>query len=235
MRRFRELISEVEVSYPTDGFFDGVDKTIESSGSARAQYAAYESAFCSLDSGSWAVLKCKALKHFRQHRDGRLKQRFFDQLNEAFAYQHLIRRGFTAVRLIPETGVKTPDIEYGSRLLKLTCEVKTIRISDTQIAQRAAGAAYSGTIYVQLSQGFQNKLNSTIDSALIQVRSQGLGGLVFPVVFFDDFTHTYYSTYRRQISKLVTRHEAPEVFVKVGLLGRKRIEKTCNALRAQRT
>jgi hypothetical protein len=37
---------------------------------------------------------------------------FFNQLNEAFAYQHLVRQGHDRVRILPEQGVRVPDLEY---------------------------------------------------------------------------------------------------------------------------
>ncbi len=78
MRRMRELVSEVQVAHPRDRFFATLDETLRSSSQARAIYRAYERAFSGLDLASWHELKCKAIGHFRNHREGQLKQGFFN-------------------------------------------------------------------------------------------------------------------------------------------------------------
>ena len=52
---------------------------------------------------------------------------------------------------------------------------------------------------------------------------------MYLIVFFDDFTLTYYDRYRTQIAECLNLHEAPFIHIQVGLLGRRRIEKlaTC--------
>ena len=93
MRRIRELIAVVNEAHPKDRFFANIDTTLRASRQARAQYRAYGRALNCLDPQSWAELKEKAARHFLDHRKGQLKQGFFNQLNEAFAYEHLTRRG----------------------------------------------------------------------------------------------------------------------------------------------
>ncbi len=78
MRRMRELVSEVQVAHPRDRFFATLDETLRSSSQARAIYRAYERAFSGLDLASWHELKCKAIGHFRNHREGQLKQGLFN-------------------------------------------------------------------------------------------------------------------------------------------------------------
>ena len=87
MQRMRELVCEVQAANPSDGFFATLDETLRSSSQARAIYRAYDRALSGLDLASWHELTRKAIGHFSNHRKGQLKQGFFNQLNEAFAYQ----------------------------------------------------------------------------------------------------------------------------------------------------
>jgi hypothetical protein len=97
MQRIRELIASTKTKYPSDEFFSSIETTWKTSRQARAQYAGYERALRVLDPESWAALKAKAVAHFSDHRKGQLKQGFFNQLNEAFAYEHLVRSGCQCV------------------------------------------------------------------------------------------------------------------------------------------
>lgn len=226
MRRMRELIAQVQASHPRDRFFASIETTWTASRQARAQYAAYDRAFQTMDEQSWSELKCKALKHFLDHRKGQLKQGFFNQLNEAFAYQHLTRRGYAGVRVLREDGKVKPDLEYIVDGQRAFCEVKTIGISQEQLARWEERGAFSGSIYSELSAGFLNKLNGTITNAWSQITSQEARGFIYLVVLFDDFTLMYYDRYRAQIQQLLTAHEAPSIHVKVGLLGRRKTSKS---------
>ena len=226
MRRIRELIAAVELTHPSDRFFAKIKETWVALPQARALYAAYDRALRVLDDQSWHELKAKAVGHFRDHRKGQLKQGFFNQLNEAFAYEFLVRRGFSRVRVLREDGTVKPDIAYVEGALQRFCEVKTICISEEQIARWSTGSAFSGPIYSELSPGFLSKLNSTINDGWSQITSCGSSGLVYVLVLFDDFTLAHYDTYRRQILTCIAAHPAPAVYVKVGLLGRRRIQKS---------
>src|SRR6476646_2260896 len=104
MRRIRELIASVSAAHPGDDFFAGVEQTLKVAPDARRQYEAYERALSVLDPESWAVLQAKAVAHFTDHRPGQRKQGFFNQLNDAFAYQYLVRRGYKQVRVLREVG-----------------------------------------------------------------------------------------------------------------------------------
>ena len=225
MRRMRELVSEVEHCYPSDQFFKGIDKILASSPQAMRIHMAYERAFRVLDPESWSELKSKALEHFLDHREGQLKQGFFNQLNEAFAYQHLLARGFKSVRMLRESGKKTPDIEYRDGNTLLSCEIKTLGISQEQIARREKNEAFFSPVYGELSPGFLKKLSSTIAKAQSQVLAHQHSGLVYLVVFFDDVLLMHYAAYRRQIKNAFNTVEVPYIYAKVGLLGRRRIEK----------
>jgi hypothetical protein len=226
MQRMRELVCEVQAANPSDGFFATLDETLRSSSQARAIYRAYDIALYGLDLASWHELKRKAIGHFSNHRKGQLKQGFFNQLNEAFAYQHLVRQGYREVAILREDGKTTPDLAYYAAGSQRFCEVKTIGISDDEIAFRAAEQSFDSTIYQDLSEGFMNKFISVLTQAQRQIASRGSDGLIFVVAEFDDFTLQHYDRYREKLFRNLLEHEAQEVFVKVGLIGGRRIYKS---------
>jgi hypothetical protein len=119
----------VKQTYPHDRFFDGIESTWAAYEQARAQYAAYDKALSTMDEASWGEMRRKALAHYLDHRPGQLKQGFFNQLNEAFAYQHLVQRGYRSVRVLREDGKTKPDLEYVADGGRSFCEVKTVGIS----------------------------------------------------------------------------------------------------------
>jgi hypothetical protein len=220
----RELINAAIAAYPADDFFVDLGLTLRQSSQARAFYRAYDRAFSYLDAASWHELSQKALLHFRDHREGQLKQGFFNQLNDAFAYQFLVRRGYTNVSILREKkNERTPDLQYFVGDVRHFCEVKTIGVSEEELARRASESAFDGSVYRELSDKFLGKLNSTLLQAQVQISSKGATGLVFILANFDDFTLLYYDRYRQQITALLDQHEVQNVYVKVGLIGGRRI------------
>ena len=221
----RELIRAASHAHPHDDFFGELGTTLQLSSQARAFYGAYERALSYLDQESWAELSRKAIAHFLDHREGQLKQGFFNQLNDAFAYQFLSRRGCSRVSILREGQNPTPDIEFFVGDTRHYCEVKTIGISEEEINRRGAESSFDASVYQELSHAFLNKLNSTLLMAHRQVTSQGATGLVFVIAQFDDFTMAHYERYREQLVDFLRTHEVPDVYVKVGLVGGKRIGK----------
>jgi hypothetical protein len=228
MRHIRELIALAKAAHPGDDFFAGVERTLKIVPGARAQYRAYERALSTLDSESWIVLRDKAITHFTDHRIGQRKQGFFNQLNDAFAYQYLVRRGYGHVRILREVGKTQPDIEYIDSAEKRFCEVKTIGISDEVIARRGKVQVTSSSIYQELSSGFLNKLEKTLSVADRQIKARRGKGLIYLLMYFDDFSLDYYGRYRKQISACLESHTAESIYIKIGLISRKYICKTAS-------
>ncbi|MGB8339934.1 MAG: hypothetical protein WCD07_10825 [Burkholderiales bacterium] len=226
MQLVYELFNAVETAYPNDNFIDSMKEILSQSMQARSIYGAYNRAFSYLDQESWRLLKRKAIQHFRDHREGQLKQGFFNQLNDAFAYQYLVRKGCSNVRVLREDGNACPDISYLESGLLRFCEVKSIGISDDEIQRRnGPRKVRDGSFDQRLSEGFLNKLASSLTSARAQITSNGGDGLVFVVVTFDDFTTRNYRVYRAQLANRVLDHDSPEVFIKVEIKGNRRIYK----------
>lgn len=226
MRLIRKLIENVRSQYPQDGFFSDFEQSCRLSQDKRRYYKTYDDALRTLDSGSWEILKAKGLDHFTDHREGQLKQGFFNQLNEAFAYRHLLRHGYSAVRILPESGKKTPDIEFRDRLQVRYCEVKSIGLSDQEIERRHSSQSFDCEIYRPLSVGFFNKFQFAIDQANEQLSAKGGQGLTFIVMLNDDIALDYYPEYRDQIQSYCCQKGLRNLYIKVGLRGSKRIRIT---------
>ncbi|WP_292925504.1 hypothetical protein [Nitrosomonas sp.] len=224
MRCIRELIDLVNRKYPDDRFFADIDQKLELPLIAD-QYQAYERALSGLDSESWVILKDKAIAHFMDHREGQMKQGFFNQLNDAFAYRYLVKKGYEQVRILREDGKIQPDIKYFDGSEEHFCEIKTIGISNEVIERRANFQVTSSLINQELSPGFLNKLRTTLDIAERQIMARSSKGLIYLLVHFDDFTLDYYDRYRKQIVTCLEMHSAEDVYVKIGLIGRKHIKK----------
>ena len=226
MRRLYELIEAVQVRYPQDPFFKDFRNSCRQRPAKRAHYQTYSDALQLLDDRSWAILKAKAVAHFQDHRSGQTKQGFFNQLNEAFAYRSLRRRGYDNVELLPEQGRRTPDIRYRFNGGVEHCEVKTMGLSDLEIDRRESRRSFSNS-YAVLSDGWFQKFQSTIASARAQLAAAGTPGLVYIVAVFDDSALDNYAEYRNQILEVAHRTNLSRVYVKVGLRGNRRLTLGC--------
>ena len=225
MKRIHELITDIKTCHPNDGFFDNFAESCQLSHDKRKQYKIYNRALMMLDDESWLILKEKAIKHYFDHRKGQKKQGLFNQLNEAFAYRHLVNRGYNNVRFIKENNKgKRPDIEYMVDETKYYCEVKTLGISDDEINFRGSGSVIDGSTYYCLGAGFLDvKFKKAVCDAWLQINQLGNEGLVFVLIRFDDIALDHYSHYRKQLIRFSKRQGFQNLFIKIGLTGNRRI------------
>ncbi len=126
MERIFELVDEVRKKYPNDTFFNNFDPSFKNILDVKKHYQTYNEALMALDRESWEILKKKAIDHFRDHRPGQLKQGFFNQLNDALAYQYLTKSGYKNIRILKEGKSKKPDLKFTHKGHEHYCEVKTI-------------------------------------------------------------------------------------------------------------
>lgn len=234
MKRVREIIADIRNRYPTDDFFSDFEETYRISVSKRKAYQAYGRVLNKLDTQSWQTLKEKALNHFKNHRNEQKKQGFFNQLNEAFAYSYLINQSCENVNFLKEDGNKNPDLEYVFKNSKGYCEVKSLGISDDEINRRGSLSAINGEVYYSLTDGFLNKFHQAICTAWEQINSLGKEGLVYVIVNFDDIALDHYKNYRQQLISYCKQNEIRSVFIKIGYLGKKRIDITTPFTRIRR-
>jgi hypothetical protein len=225
MRRILELIADVKRRYPNDGFFSNFEPSCQLSELKTKYYQAYNKALKVIDDESWQILKDKALQHYMDHRGGQKKQGLFNQLNEAFAYQYLVSKGFDNVRFIrEEQRQKSPDIRFKVRDKQNYCEVKTLCISNDEISQRSEiGKVHDGLVYINLNYGFLNKFCHAVNHARQQIASMGSNGLVYIVIRFDDMALDYYDNYRKQLLNFSKVCGFDNLFIKIGEVGKMRI------------
>lgn len=219
MQRIYELIHSVIKKYPNDDFFQSFESDLIVNKLKRNFFITIENALITLDKESWETLKEKALKHFKGYREGQKKQDFFNHLNEAFAYQYLTSRGYSAIKILIENNKdKTPDIAYTDNGKVLFCEVKTMCISQNEIIRRDTNGYIDRSIYVKLQPEFFCKLIGTINEAKEQIDAKG-EGLVFVLIRLDDFAQTYINTYREQITSFVSGFNLTKLVIKLESTG----------------
>ncbi len=225
MSRLKNFLHQIRAQFPNDWYFEDIDFSFQ----ARSVIATYDRALSTLDQESWAYLQKKALGEFCSGKNnGRGKQPFFNQLNEAFAFRFLLLNDHQQVAFIPEDikkKNKTPDICFMRNGSFSFCEVKTLSISENEISRMASESVIDNSIYQELDNSFlETKLSSTINLAREQIMSAGTDGLVYLIVHFDDFTLAHYSTYRQQIVNVLnSKFPSQEVYIKIGLQSRKYI------------
>src|SRR5580658_6058512 len=93
-----------------------------------------------------------------------------NKLNQAKAYNYMVRCGYSHVAFIPAPSVKgkkTPDLEASNATGKAPCEVKTINVSDIEAERRQTGGV--ATVEDQLNIFFLDKFGSTLRQAKAQI------------------------------------------------------------------
>ncbi|MFT5730462.1 MAG: hypothetical protein ACI8PB_004644 [Desulforhopalus sp.] len=223
MKRINDLIWAITAKFPDDQFFSDFDLSCKISKDKKALYFAYERALGTLDLKSWKILKAKALQHYKDHRKGQLKQGFFNQLNEAFAYQHLVTVGASAIQFVPEGKKSTPDLSYVLNGVQMHCEVKSLGISNDEIARQDGRFADDNFVYASLSEGFINKFCDAVSHAKRQIEAFATDGLVYIMITPDDFTLEYYSAYRQQLINTSIANDFSNLFIQIGIRGDKQI------------
>lgn len=223
-------IFEIAASnYPTDNYLEEVNLIVDELPNSRWYYQKYEQALRTLDDQSLKALSEKAVNHFGERRVEQEYQPFFDQLNDCFAYEFLLKRNCRNILILQENKIskaKSTDLIFQWKEQKMCCEVKTIGRSDYDLKSFKYEKLFDTSIYKSLQNGFLDKLREKLKIAQTQIASYGKSGLVFIIVSFDDFTLQYYGNYRTQILKVLKEFPNQHVFIKVGLGSRRCIDKS---------
>jgi hypothetical protein len=222
MKRLKELIQKVKTSGKDNGFFDNIEFDPINQPLAYKWYRSYELALQCLDSESWNILSAKAIEHFTKNATSQYD--FYNHLNEAFGYQHLIQQNYNHVKFFEDNKSKknkksSPDLSYQIDEKQFFCEVKSIMISIDERNRSNSGESYDGSVYLSLSDEFFNKLQGHLEKAKTQISMYGEGLIFIFIPSFDDISHMYYSRYREQIIAFITSYEVIEVYIKVGIHG----------------
>jgi hypothetical protein len=220
MHRVLELVSATRTAHQSDTFFAGLEQSLATRSLKRRFYAAYERAFAKLDEESWGNLKSKAVAHFHESRPHQLKGPFFDQLNDAFAYCWLLGQHFQHVKVLREQNgshqSKQPDIAYQHQGVGYFCDTKTINTSANELQNRNVIAYRDSSRYAVLHPTLLKKYDDAIENGKEQINAIGEHGLVFVVVWLDDFTMTYAAAHQHSI-RTHLRKQAFPVVVQFGL------------------
>ncbi len=157
----------------------------------RKHFEDIEAELATLDAVAWEHVKASTGPLFMKNETARDWKGAASALNEARAYNFLVRRGYTSVAFIPRhVEGKTPDLRARMGDVDILCEAKTINRSER------AGAAH-------LSAGFFTKLASTIKRADGQMTafalSPGIRRIVYLAINVDEALQAYADDYLTQI------------------------------------
>jgi hypothetical protein len=164
----------------------------------------WEEQLAGLDADVWRCLKSEAVPYLKSRDPDRGWQQLFDILGQAAAYNYLKKSvGCTTVGFIPRSSKETPDLVGFLNSGRLLCEVKTINISDNDLAARKRRDVVPSSD--RLDQGFIGKLDAVIAKARNQLCAYDTAHearhLVYLNLCFDDWAPHYHQDYLRQIEQ----------------------------------
>jgi hypothetical protein len=201
--RLYELRDCIADPASSDAYFRDFDQNLARSAHVKDVYLRQERMLKGLDDQAWEHLKGETLSLLTAHdKSGRGWQQLFDILNEARAYNYLKLVGCANLRFIPRSCEKTPDLEGSLALDRVLCEVKTINISNEEIAFRRAPAK-ARSIRTAVTDGFLKKLRATAETAKRQLLAFdhccAALRFVYINVSFDDSLAEFKEGYFKQI------------------------------------
>src|SRR4051812_29251288 len=185
-------------------YFKNFATSLRDNAIKRKYFADIEAELAALDSAAWDHLKTKVGPLFMKKEKARGWQGAFSELNEAKAYNFLIRCGYTSVEFIPRNrDTKTPDLRAKTGDVDVLCEAKTINRSERAIVSQVQEAVSS--VSILLGKQFFSKIASTIKYADRQMAafSSALDTkrIIYLVINFDDRLHEYVAEYLIQIQE----------------------------------
>lgn len=125
------------------------ETTIAAHTTQRASLAGIEQVLARLPSTAWHVLKATILGQIDLHNAARGWVQALPLLNEARAYDYLVRQGYDDVEfLTPQANTKSPDLRATRNGETLLCEVKTLRVAKRD--------ALAGNLSVKLAKRLSN-------------------------------------------------------------------------------
>jgi hypothetical protein len=213
--RLYELKDSVRGPTPANAYFRGFTGHLARSGHVRDFYLRYERSLQGLDDKAWEHLKQEAMPRLTaRDKKGRGWQQLFDLLNEARAYNYLKSRGATNLHFIPRSSGKTPDLEGFCASKRVLCEVKTLNISEEEVAFRS-GRKRVRSGQIALPSEFLHKLRTSLDAAKQQLLAFDLLHTAIHFVYlnvgFDDILGEFKEGYFRQIDNDLARTPVTDV------------------------
>ena len=208
---------------PPEFYFRNLDQSLAEIPQKLKQFRDIERDLQGLDPAAWAFLKSELAPLLMVRGPVRKWEPLLNKLNQAKAYNHLVRCGYSHVAFIPPSSVKgkkTPDLAASGATGKALCEVKTINVSDIEAERREAGGA--ATVEDQLNMFFLKKLGSTLRQAKTQIDAYDPNSeckkIVYVVINYDDSLHEYGGPNRMQIDQyLELDHPVPGLDVELDI------------------
>jgi hypothetical protein len=197
--RVYELRDQIKDQDDPNACFQDFDNSLRDRPAKKKEFDALERVVQKLEADSWGCLSKKASKYLAVKHDKRGWHQLFDILNEARAYRYLKRIGCSDIGFIPEAKKPTPDLWATLGGQEISCEVKTINISDNEALDRIDlnVKVIKGT----LEQGFLDKLDKTIEAAQKQLglwRTEA-SHIIYIVPMFDEALGEYKQNYFQEI------------------------------------
>jgi hypothetical protein len=213
--RLYELRDCIATPASSDAYFRDFDQNLARDAHVKDVYLRQERVLQGLDDQAWEHLKGEALPLLTaRDKRGRGWQQLFNILNEARAYNYLKSLGCTNLRFIPRSHERSPDLEGSLALDRVLCEVKTINISDQEIAFRT-GPVEARSIPRTVTDRFLKKLRATVETAKLQLLAFDHGRaavhFVYLNVSFDDFLAEPKEAYFKQIDDDLAETPVPGI------------------------
>jgi len=215
-RRIYELRRLGDAKDSMMAYFSNLDDTLKENRIARKAFRDIEVQLRGLDSTAWRFLKQEATPYLTIRDPMRGWAQLFNLLNQANAYNYLVRIGCKDVTFIPRSPRRrTPDLMARLESGKILCEVKTINISEDEANARASYSAR--TIALNLDDKFFNKLRADCEQASQQMSAyctdDDVKRIVYFVINFDDLSHGYIDNYSKQFKEYIAEHSLPNLEV----------------------
>lgn len=181
----------------------------------RQHFMEIEAELATLDASAWDHVKVTVGPLFIRNETTRDWRGAASVLNEARAYNFLVRRGYTSVAFIPRAFAgKTPDLRAKSGSVDVLCEVKTIN---------RFGRAREDRLRAE----FFTKLASTIRDAERQMADYSpeseIKRIIYLVIDFDAALYMHIDAYLAQIEERREEFVAPELEIVFDTKRRKHI------------
>jgi hypothetical protein len=200
----------------SETYFQDFENSLANNPVKRKHFLHIETELGGLDLDAWTYLKTQVVPLFGKKNPPRGWQAAFDKLNQAKAFNYLVRCGCTQVAFVREStvpGRKTPDLHGRLNTKNVLCEVKTINPSDDESAARVQMTARF--IQGELPNAFFGKLTSTLKAAEKQMGSYCPNSdsqlIVYVVLNFDDSLNEYVDKYLEQIRSFCVSSPLPKV------------------------
>jgi hypothetical protein len=213
-------IYELHDLHPEPGaYFHDLDRTLTEWPIKLACFQEVEVELQGIDPAAWAYLKCEVEPLLTAYDQVRGWQQLWDMLNQARGYNHLARLGCSDLRFIPRStvgGQRTPDLEATHQGRKVLCAVKTLNISQEEAQRRYNQGVGDETD--RLSQGFFDKLASTLGEAAEQMRifdpDERVRRIAYVILKFDSSSGENADRYQDQLNCFMSENRVPGVEVR---------------------